>query len=268
MTDPRLRADDLRLWDSWRLAAAAHSGTHAHHRAVDRARAAAGQALEGGDVWACMVSAGKDSTALGHLVASLDPTVAWVSEKDDMDYPGEREYIERIAAMCGAALTIVEPEHSVWARFSELASTMSAWADIHSRASKFSMDSFYSVVEQATVGRSIFLGLRAEESRGRAMNRGSRGLLYAKRSGQRVGQPIADWRALDVYAYAEHHGLELLPLYQCVALMHRDDPSRIRKSWWVGGAANASGHIRWLSYYWPSLYAKLLAVMPHASMMT
>jgi 3'-phosphoadenosine 5'-phosphosulfate sulfotransferase (PAPS reductase)/FAD synthetase len=215
-----------------------------------------------------MVSAGKDSSVLGHLVASLDPSVEWVSEKDDLDYPGEREYVTALAGRCGSPLTIVEPPFSVWARFAELAPTLGAWEDIHGRAAALSHEAFYGVVEPATRGRPIFLGLRAEESRGRAMNRYSRGLTYTKRSGQTVCQPLGDWRALDVYAYAAAHDIPLLPVYQCVALMHRYDPSRVRKSWWVGGAANAHGHVRWLAHYWPSLFARLCSVMPQVRAMT
>lgn len=245
-----------------------HSQTDAHQRKVDQAKAAIESALASSSGWACMVSSGKDSSMLGHLVASIDKTVEWVSEKDDLDYPGEREYVETLAAGCGAPLTVVEPGFSVWERFAELAPTLGAWEDIHARAATLSAEAFYSVVEAATAGRPIFLGLRAEESRGRAMNRYSRGLTYTKRSGQVVCQPIADWKALDVYAYAAAHGLELLPVYRCVALMHSDDPSRVRKSWWVGGAANANGHVRWLAHYWPSLFARLCSVMPHARRMT
>jgi 3'-phosphoadenosine 5'-phosphosulfate sulfotransferase (PAPS reductase)/FAD synthetase len=266
-SEPRLRPEDVQIWDAWMRAAGEHSRTQAYRRKVDRSRAEIALALEAGS-WACMVSGGKDSAALGHLVASVDSRCEWISEKDDLDYPGESEYVTGLAEQAGAPLTIVSPGFSVWAKFAEMAGTFGAWADIHGRATEFSADSFYSVVEEATRGRPIFLGLRAEESRGRAMNRYSRGLTYTKRSGQRVCQPLGDWRSIDVYAYAATHEIPLLPVYKCVALMHREDPGRIRKSWWVGGAANASGHVRWLAWYWPSLFARLCSVMPQARAMT
>ena len=267
-SEPRLRDDDHRIFGAWMRAAAMHAQTDRHQRRVDQARAAIGAALASEEGWACMVSAGKDSSVLGHLVASMDSTVEWFSEKDDLDYPCEREYVTGLASRCLAPLTVVTPPFSVWDRFASLAGELGAWEDIHGRASSLSSDAFYDVVEGATAGRPIFLGLRAEESRGRAANRYSRGLTYTKRSGQTVCQPLGDWRALDVYAYAAAHDLELLPVYRCVAMMHAEDPSRIRKSWWVGGAANANGHVRWLAHYWPSLFAKLCGVMPHARRMT
>lgn len=267
MDEPRLRPEDERIFGAWMRAATVHAQSGRHRRKVDKARSTIRAALEHG-AWSCMVSGGKDSTVLAHLVASADPTVPWVSEKDDMDYPGERDYVDQLAARCSSPLTIVSPAFSVWERFAAIAPTLGAWEDIHGRATQFSQAAFYDVVEAATAGRSILLGLRAEESRGRAMNRYSRGLTYAKRSGQVVCQPIADWTALDVYAYAALHDLPLLPIYHCVALMHRDEPGRIRKSWWVGGSANATGHVRWLAHYWPSLYTKLIRVMPHARALT
>lgn len=268
MSEPRLRPEDHRIFDAWMRAALAHSQSSRFRKRVDASRREIEAALSRATDWACMVSAGKDSSALGHLVASVDPSVEWISEKDDLDYPGEREYIEALATQSSASVTIVTPPFSVWARFAELAPTLGAWEDIHARGAELSIESFYDVVEAATSNRPIFLGLRAEESRGRAMNRYSRGLTYVKRSGQIVSQPIGDWRALDVYAYLAMHDIPLLPVYQCVALMHRDDPSRVRKSWWVGGAANANGHVRWLAHYWPTLFGRLCQVMPHARVMT
>lgn len=267
-SEPRLTTADRLAWSSWMRAASAHAHTDAHRRRVEQARAAIRSALRERGRWACMVSAGKDSSVLGHLVAGIDPGVEWVSEKDDLDYPGERDYVERLATRCGAPLTVLEPSFSVWERFAELAPSLGAWDDIHARTSTLSAEAFYGVVENATAGRPILLGLRAEESRARAANRSSRGLAYTKRSGQAVCQPLADWKAIDVYAYAATHELELLPVYQCIALMHGSDPGRIRKSWWVGGASNAHGHVRWLAHYWPSLFARLCSVMPHARRMT
>lgn len=263
--EPRLTAEDHKVWGAWMRAAAVHARTHWFGRRLDQARRVIGDALDSGSGdWACMVSAGKDSSVLGHLVASMDSSVEWVSEKDDMDYPGEREYVESLAASIGAPVTIVEPPFSVWERFLEIAPTIGAWDDVHGRAADLSAEAFYAVVEGATAGRSILLGLRAEESRNRWRNRRFNGLTYTKKTGQTVCQPLGDWRGLDVYAYAAAHDVPLLPVYQCVALMHRDDPSRVRKSWWYGGSHNADGHVRWLAQYWPSLWNRLVAAMPHA----
>jgi phosphoadenosine phosphosulfate reductase len=261
--EPRLRTEDERLFGAWMRAALVHSRSRQHASRVERARVELERALASAGDWACMVSGGKDSTALGHLVAQAGP-VEWVSEKDDMDYPGEVAYVTSLAERCAAPLTIVSPPFSVWDRFAAMAGRLGPLDDIHGQASEFSRDAFYAVVDGYTGPRPILLGLRAEESRGRTMNRSSRGLTYTRRSGKTICQPLADWRALDVYGYLAKHDLPLLPVYKCVALMHREDPSRIRKSWWVGGAANSTGHVRWLAHYWPSLYAKLMQVMPHA----
>src|SRR5690606_13832135 len=97
----------------------------------------------------------------------------------------------------------------------EHAREMRADEDMHARTAALSKAAFYSVVEEATAPHDlVFLGLRAEESRGRAMNRATRGTLYRKANGQVVCQPLADWRGLDVYAYLFARGIDVLPVYR------------------------------------------------------
>lgn len=95
-------------------------------------------------------------------------------------------------------------------------------------------------------------------------------MLYAKRrrfgeGTQWISTPLADWRGIDVYAYAVSRGIELLPMYRCVGLMHDEDPWNIRKSWWVPGSHARWGGIAWLRRYYPSLYARLCRMLPDAS---
>lgn len=110
----------------------------------------------------------------------------------------------------------------------------------------------------------IFLGLRQEESRGRRMNRVTRGTLYRKASGQYVATPIVDWSGLDVMAYMASRDIEPLSVYRCVAFMHADEPWRVRKSWWIPGASTRFGGIAWLRRYYPSLFARLCELLPDA----
>lgn len=200
---------------------------------------------------------------MAHLALGVCPNLELISEKDDLDFPGEVQYVEGLAQQWGARLTIVTPDVSPAEWMREHGASLAPGDDIHGRAAALSKACFYGVVEAATAGRSVLLGLRAEESRGRCANRASRGLVYHARK-QWVGMPLGDWTGLDVMAYLLANGIEPLPLYQCVALMHAREPWRLRKSWWVPGSSGSMGGVHWLRHYYPSLYAKLLEWVPAA----
>lgn len=263
--EPVLNESDLRAWNTWRMAAIAHARTREHARMVDGAKRVVEQAMRIGSNWLGMWSGGKDSTALSHLLVSeLGIRVPLVSEKDDLDYPGEREYVTGIAENWKAGLRIVTPSISPAEWMAKNACRLDGDADMHSRAAELSKACFYSLVEKANAGSDgIFLGLRKEESRGRMLNRATNGLIYEKRDGMRVAQPIADWSGIDVYAYLLKRQIPLFSVYQCIGLMHAHEPWRVRKSWWIPGAAGRHGQVTWLRHYWPSLYEKLVDWLPN-----
>lgn len=269
MIEPVLTDDDQRAWKTWMRTAREHAKTRAYARRVDVARSVASNELERATSPCIMWSGGKDSTAMTHLIrVGLGADVPAISEKDDLDYPGEREYVERLAAAWDLRLTILTPAISPRAYLAEHAHELRAWDDLHSRRAGLSAAVFYDEVERASEPHDIiFLGLRSHESRGRLCNRKTRGLAYTKRDGKRVAQPIADWAGLDVMAYMESHGIEPLSVYRCIALMHAQQPWQLRKSWWVPGSHSCLGGVAWLQRYYPSLYAQLRAWMPTAEML-
>lgn len=212
-----------------------------------------------------MWSGGKDSTVLSHLVLQVEPSIQLVSEKDDLDYPGEEAYVSDLARSWGASLTIVRPDISPSQWIAEHAHELRADADLHSRAAGLSKTCFYGVVERATADRgAIFLGLRAAESKARNVSRAANGTTYRRKSGQWTCCPLADWTGLDVFAYLESHGIEALHVYRCVGFRHEREPWRVRKSWWLPGAAGRHGGVAWLRRYYPSLFRQLLAWFPRA----
>ncbi len=263
MTEPILRPDDLEAWDILQRQASVHARTAAHGRRVDRARRVIDEAPASADPWCAMWSGGKDSTVMVHLLRGRG--VLCISEKDDLDYPGEREYVERIAMSLELDLRIVEPPVSAAEVYRREAATLGPSDDIHGRAAALSKECFYSVVEAAALPfAGIFLGLRSQESRYRAVNRATRGTLYRRASGQWTATPLADWSGIDVYAYAVAHDLPLFDVYRCLGLLHRAEPWTLRKSWWVPGASARFGGVVWLRRYYPSLYRRLCEWSPWA----
>lgn len=271
IVEPILRPEDHAAWQNWMATARMHARTRLHRVRVDRAKRVVAEFLSCTPDAAVMWSGGKDSTAMTYLVCVElgHRSLPVYSEKDDLDYPGEREYVERLAAEWRIDLRIIEPPTSPleWVRAHR--DELVACDDLHSRAAGLSKECFYGLVEAATAHHeAIMLGLRAKESRGRLLNRKVRGDSYRKRSGQWVCTPIVDWRGLDVMAYLASREIDVLPVYRCIAFAHAREPWMVRKSWWLPGHASAMGGMAWLRHYWPSLYEQAKQLVSHANLFT
>lgn len=212
-----------------------------------------------------------------HLIrVEIGADVPAIAHKDSCDFPGSEEYVMRYAAEWGLRLTIVRPPIDPAQWFSERSGLISGLADIHSRKSELARATWWDFVDKHNAAFGLrFVGMRAQESRGRRTNRKYRGHLYPiKQSrslprGQWCSTPIVDWQHNDVYAYCVSRGIDLHPLYQCVAFAHRDAPWWLRDEWWVPDErTGATGSVAWLRRYWPSLYQRLCLWMPAASSMT
>ena len=263
-TEPILSAEDRSIWNTWLKTAEVHAQTRSFRKHLYSAKGVIASFLSEAPDSAVMWSGGKDSTALTHLVTvGMGANIPVVSEKDDLDYPGELEYVRNLAVDWGLALRVVTPEQSPKQWIVDHASEFVGHEDMHSRAAGLSKECFYKLIEDATKEfDGILLGLRQHESNGRKMNRLTHGLIYTRESGQVVGQPLGDWTGLDVYAYMVSNSIPFLPVYQCVAFMDREEPWRVRKSWWLPGSHTRWGGVAWLRHYWPSLFDELTMMMP------
>ena len=251
----------MRVWERWRTTFSLHARTQRYQRAVEHAKRVASAAVEMSAAPLVGWSGGKDSTALAHLLAvGLGARVHVVSEKDDLDYPGEEAYVTELAAAWGLDLEIVRPSVSPLAWLAERRGLLSAGEDMHSRSAGLSRACFYGVMERANEGHDLLLwGLRAEESSRRRALLVRKGHTYQLKSGARRCAPLAHWTGLDVFTYLQAHSIEPLHVYRCCGFIpeHRLKPWLIRKSWWIPGAHAAHGAASWLKRYWPSLFRKL-----------
>lgn len=257
MKEPVLSQKDIEIWDKWKRECLIWSMTNIHKSRINRAKYHAISMYKSNPYAYMAVSGGKDSTVMMHLVSSLKLGIKSMSIKDDMDYPGEKEYITKTANFMGVELDIIEPNFSLQDWLSVNGDAYSIDSNFHGRMSEFSQKAFYSIVESYSnnEGRpGVYLGLRSHESKGRAANRASHGPIYKKNNGETVCQPICDFEDRDVYAYAFSNKIELFDVYRCVRLA--DNPAKVRKSWWLPGTSSHHG-LYWLKIYYPSLYLKL-----------
>lgn len=275
MREPVLTSEDQDLWEMWWEASLSWARMPSFIAKVERSKQVIKQVIAEHPRACLMWSGGKDSTVMTHLVrCEMGINIPAASEKDDLDYPGEEDYVRQLAASWNLELEILRPPISAIGWLRDHGRHLSACDDMHSRLSGLSRACFYDLVEQHSARFDVsLLGLRTEESAGRNVNRATRGLIYerknphAERGSTWICTPIADWSGRDVMAYAASREVDLLSVYRCVALMHRDDPWRIRKSWWIPGRAASRGAAVWLQRYYPSLYRELTRVFSDGSMM-
>lgn len=267
MNEPRLSAADQRCWDGWQMAFSLRARSIEFRRRLDSARRLAAIEIDRARTPMVGWSGGKDSTALAHLVV-VDlglRHVRLVSEKDDLDYPGEEDYVRALATAWNARLDVVRPATSPASWIERRASFMDLGDDIHGRSSGLSKACFYGVMDDASHGHDlVMMGLRSEESGRRRNLLRARGMAYTIANGTRRAHPIGEWSGMDVFAYLQTVGVEPLHVYRCVSLMHSREPWQIRKSWWLPGRSAAHGQVAWLKRYYPSLFARLSAWFPSA----
>lgn len=277
ITEPILTDEDLRIWRQLQKTAYLHSKTSRFQKKITQSEKTIIETIErvGKEKLIPRVawSGGKDSTTMLSLVTSVchshgHPPIKAMSVKDDLDYPGELEYVRHISVILGVELDVVTPDASLQQWVRSHSGEIRPGADIHGRGAELSKFGFYSVIDAYNIRNRVtcsFLGLRADESHGRLMNRVTRGPVYKIKNEHVIVQPICDWSGLDVFAYLQLVGIDPLPMYRCVRL--HDEPWRIRKSWWLPGDAARTGQGIWLRTYYPSLYNKAIALLPqHTSL--
>lgn len=269
--EPLIDEQDREAWSELLEQAAAHARTQGFKRRVELAKHLCDRALNEHPNAAIGSSFGKDSCAMTHLVCvELGHRLPVYCHRDDLDFPEAREFSERFTARWDLDTRFLTAPFSVRQWLNEHAHELESGADLHGRATAMAKGAFYDVIDAAMAQYDcVFIGMRADESRARRMNRAVRTDLYRKKhsrrhDGQWTCTPLGGWHGIDVYAYAVSRGLELMPLYQCIAFMHRTEPWRVRESWWIPEANTARyGGIAWLRRYYPSLWRQLRAWMPN-----
>ena len=200
-------------------------------------------------------SGGKDSTAMVHLVRSIDPTIPIMIQFDDCDWPEKRPYVECVAEQQGWQYHTVEPSFSV---FEAASKGRIGFDQFCAQSHWLTKDSFLKPLDKMRCklgAGGVFLGLRAEESRARSIHLWSRGGVYRLKNGQWRCCPLMRWTAEDVFAYLTKHGIEINPCY----LNNRfQPPENIRLSWALPTPTGIRyGDMQHIRYYYPEQFRRL-----------
>lgn len=200
-----------------------------YSRRVERARSVVAEALAVGPT-AIMVSGGKDSVALLHLARQINPEIPAFFVNDGAQLPWTLEVIDRLRQM-GHAIMTLDTVISLPDMYRKVGMLGYDGPDRLDGEWHWTTDDFRRVLidEPSERVRDMgypvhLLGLRADESWARMVNRRAHGVIYGRKNGVTIACPLADWSGEDVFAFIVSHDLPLSPIY-----LQPDDPERERR---------------------------------------
>lgn len=200
-------------------------------------------------------STGKDSTVVLHLVRQFRPDVPAVYFDADCAFPEslaflnslEREGVTVIRFKCTPFLDILR-EHGIDnPRIEKITLKETVYKPVKALVKQYGFD-------------GCFIGLRKDESAGRAFLRKYRGLtFFSKQYNYWECQPIADWSFADVWAYLLRMGVDYNEYYD--KIRHFEEREQ-RISYWAGESARQIGRWQRLNQTHPDLFNRLAAEFP------
>ena len=203
-------------------------------------------------------STGKDSTVMADLVWSQEPSVPAIYFDADCAFPESTALLSRYEAIgkpiirwpCEPILDTMERAGGPSSDKCE-AETMrsTVYRPIKSLLKRHKFD-------------GVFLGLRDEESPGRASLSRFRGqLFWQKRDGLWECLPMARWTYLDIWAYILKNEIDYCAVYDKLMDLGLA-PEDCRLSYWAGETKKRWGRWAILKRGWPELFNRFAARFP------
>jgi len=243
-----------------------HAGLGSYRRRVVEAKRTAVEAIAIPGLWACCVSGGKDSTVLAHLCHAT----GW---RGPLFHFRHEETPQENTALCHVLAKQLELElHTV---------AVPGAFDVYARAGRFfihpdtpeeraAVNWMLAAYKQAAADASEqlgyvgqFWGLRALESRPRAITLARKGALY--QTLDRVtwtSCPLRHWSGRDVWAYLLAHDLPWLSSYDSAIDRER---ARSEITWLAAEGIWRYGQGQALRRERPAEWARLLRMFPELS---
>lgn len=244
------------------LAYESHAKTRGFARRVDESRRIIRQWLDQCERPYVALSGGKDSSVVAHLVARLDPSVPMMHVCSQKCMPEQCPTAEAIAETCGAHYHAEMCDIDVWEALESFSRPV---MESHKGLSKPQpWQQFFRPLIDRYVEREgcdgAALGLRADESRGRAGHIFSRGPIYTSPQALLHCMPIGRWSTMDVFAYIVSRDLPLCPVYAYEELSH--GPHAIRVGQWTPSEARTQQYCIWLRRHYPAIWQRLSDARP------
>jgi len=199
-------------------------------------------------------SGGKDSTAMTHLIKTMSDFPI-IIQFDDCDWEETKPYVNDISQKFNWKIHDVYPDFSIW---EGMIKSKPAENSVCATSHYLTRDGFIKPIQKKVKElncKGRFMGLRAEESKGREKNYKTRGSLYQLKNKEYVCTPLINWTARDVFSYLVLNNIEINPCYLKNKFRQPED---IRLAWAVPTASvDTAIDIEHIKYYYPKHYKKL-----------
>ena len=232
-----------------------YSSLPEHQTRVHHARALVIEALSQMKQPYIALSSGKDSSCVAHLVWSIDASVPGVYFDADCAFPESLELLERLSEHYSLIKWKCEPLLDTFARYGgptakgveQATMESTVYTPVRALLETYQFD-------------GVFLGLRSQESEGRAKTRKFHGTLYRyKRDNVLRCLPVADWNFSDVWAYIVANDIDYNRAYDKMWSL----PERERRiSYWAGETQRRGGRWVFLKQEYPELFNRFAARFP------
>lgn len=229
-----------------------------YHRRLERARSRVAEVLAIARRPYVSFSGGKDSEVVLHLAAQEKPGITAFFFDSGAEYPDTYALMDHVARSWPVRLLVRKPRRGILDIYRALGVGHSPATETY-RAGMMKRELIEEPAAAAateTEADAYLLGLRAEESAGRAANLRRSGHLLRLASGLLRSCPIWDWSAADVWAYLVTSGEPWNGAYDRTALRPREE---IRVASWAGGTGARYGRFAWLRREYPDIYRRFAA---------
>lgn len=211
------------------------------------------------------VSWGKDSIVVAHLLwrQNSDIQMIWSDRGEEGEYPETYNLVEKWKEKFKINLLSLKPEMSmfeIYHKYGIPEVTSDKTKDIVKNINLVQTIDHYAKQHQYD-GR--IMGLRIDESRGRAHLGKRKGPLFFSKAQQIwICNPIIYWTARDVWTYIVENDLPYHPLYDENQIKNREE---IRLSNWSGVFDFQNGRVVELKMNHPELFEELAKKFPEVT---
>lgn len=249
--------------NEWRDHARLWSRLPAYKGRVERSREIIREFLASHGPLAVAYSYGKDSSVMLHMVRTLDPSVRAYYVAQGGETPDTAAFRAEFPEAVYGAVDVVDcdvdldeaVERYGWYTHepSRVQPKKGAWRH------NIRVGPYERYHEEHGI-RGVFVGLRSEESRGRAMLRATRGHVYEESKPPRCW-PLLDWGTKDVWAYIGVHDLPYNPAYDREHVGFDRHSIRVAPIF-VEGGHRTRGLFEWMRMAYPAWTMALKRRLP------
>ncbi len=201
-------------------------------------------------------SGGKDSTVMLHMLLKHKSNIPVIYWDADASYPDTEQFIKKV---------VIEWDLNFIRRKTEsMFSVFHKYGVNHPQIeNKTMIATVYEPIKKLIEDYGfdgVFVGLRAQESKGRRKLIKSRGQLFYNKS-QKVMEclPVAQFTVEDIWAYITANDLKYNSIYDRTSMLSRNE---LRVSYWCGESCREMGRWVWLKKEYPELYNKFTSEFP------